>query len=606
AAESSAKGYTDTALGSYAKTSDLAPYAKTADVTSQINSAKTAATTALNNAKTDLQGKIDTANSEIGSLKTEKADKSWVTTELAKVSSGGTVDLSDYATKTYAESQANAAQTNAVTDANAYTDSKVSGLAKASDLAPYAKTSDMNTAIDTAKSGAITDANAYTDSKVGGLAKASDLDKKADKTWVTTELAKVSSGGSIDLSDYAQKDYADNAANAAQTAANAYTDSKLGDYATTTAVGTAANQAKTDAVADAKTYTDDAVKDKADRAWVTAEVAKVSSGGAIDLSDYATNTAVSKAQADANAYTDGKLGDYSTTSEMNTAIDTAKTAANAYTDTALGDYSTTADMNKAIDTAKTTAMNAANAYTDSEVAKAVADANAYTDTALTDNATQTWVKEQKFAKEKAVSDLDDRVSKLVVSGGGYEHITVAGESGSFDVANKETAKFVGDGKNITTDASGGEVKISLAKDIEVDSVKVNGSSVALTQNGLNNGGQVISNVAAGVRPTDAVNVAQLNNAVYASEGRLNARIDSVEKRANAGAAQALAAANMPTASQPGEGMLSVSGGSYRGEQGYAIGYSQLSESGRWVFRATGSGNSRGHFGGAVGVGIKLF
>ena len=277
AAETNAKGYTDTALGSYAKTSDLAPYAKTADVTSQINNAKTAASTALNNAKTDLQGKIDTANSEIGSLKTEKADKSWVTTELAKVSSGGTVDLSDYATKTYAESQANNAKTNAVTDANAYTDSKVSGLAKSSDLAPYAKTSEMNTAIDTAKSGAITDANAYTDSKVSGLAKNSDLDKKADKSWVTTELAKVSSGGTVDLSDYATKTYAESQANAAQTNANAYTDSKLGGLAKQadlTAVQGEVGSLKTDlgtANADISTLK----TDKADKSWVTTELAKV-------------------------------------------------------------------------------------------------------------------------------------------------------------------------------------------------------------------------------------------------------------------------------------------------------------------------------------------
>ena len=71
-------------------------------------------------------------------------------------------------------------------------------------------------------------------------------------------------------------------------------------------------------------------------------------------------------------------------------------------------------------------------------------------------------------------------------------------------------------------------------------------------------------------------------------------------------AQSVAAGSMATASQPGEGMLALSGSVYRGESGYAIGYSQLSDSGRWVFRATGSGNSRGHYGGAVSVGIKLF
>ena len=636
AAETNAKGYTDTALGSYAKTadlapyaktadlaayaktSDLAPYAKTADVTSQINNAKTAASTALNNAKTDLQGKIDTANSEIGSLKTEKADKSWVTTELAKVSSGGTVDLSDYATKTYAESQANNAKTNAVTDANAYTDSKVSGLAKTSDLAPYAKTSEMNTAIDTAKSGAITNANAYTDSKVSGLAKQADLTAvqgevgslktdlgtanadistlktdKADKSWVTTELAKVSSGGTVDLSDYATKTYAESQANAAQTNANAYTDSKLGGLAKQadlTAVQGEVGSLKTDLGNKADKT---ALDGKADKSWVTTELAKVSSGGAIDLSDYAqkdyADNAANTAETNAKGYTDSEMA--KAKSYADTAASQAKTDAvadaNAYTDTQLGDYAKTTDMTAAINTAKT---------------DAVADAKAYTDTALTDNATQTWVNEQKFAKQQAVTDLNSRVDKLVVAGGGYEHITVSGENGSFNVANKETAKFVGDGKNITTDATGGEVKISLADDIAVNSVKVGNNGVALTANGLNNGGQVISNVAAGVRPTDAVNVSQLNHAM----GGVYGRIDSMEKHANAGIAQAMASGSMASTAKPGKGMLAIAGSSYRGESGYAIGYSQMSESGKWLFRATGSGNSRGHYGVAASVGLELW
>ncbi|MBO7080545.1 MAG: YadA-like family protein [Neisseriaceae bacterium] len=209
-----------------------------------------------------------------------------------------------------------------------------------------------------------------------------------------------------------------------------------------------------------------------------------------------------------------------------------------------------------------------------------------------------------------LSDINDDSTAVNVGllkeelkkGGNYRPITVAGDTGSFEVDNGGKAIWAGDSKNITTAADGDTVKIELNKNIEVDSVKVGNQGVEITQNGLNNGGQVISNVAPGVRPNDAVNVSQLNNAT----GGVYGRIDSVEKHANAGTAQALAAANMPTASQPGEGILAISAGVYRGEQGYAIGYSHLSENGRWVIRATGSGNSRSHFGGAVGVGFKLF
>ena len=113
---------------------------------------------------------------------------------------------------------------------------------------------------------------------------------------------------------------------------------------------------------------------------------------------------------------------------------------------------------------------------------------------------------------------------------------------------------------------------------------------------------MISNVAAGVRPTDAVNVSQLNHAM----GGVYGRIDGMEKHANAGIAQAMASGSMASTAKPGKGMLAIAGSSYRGESGYAIGYSQMSENGKWLFKATGSGNSRGHYGVAASVGLELW
>ena len=221
-----------------------------------------------------------------------------------------------------------------------------------------------------------------------------------------------------------------------------------------------------------------------------------------------------------------------------------------------------------------------------------------------------------------VSDINDDSTAVNVGllkeelkkGGNYRPITVAGDTGAFQVDNGGKAIWAGDGKNITTAANGDTVKIELNKNIEVDSVtagstvvnndgvKVGNNGVALTQNGLNNGGQVISNVAAGVRPTDAVNVSQLNNAM----GGVYGRIDSVEKHANAGIAQAMATGAMMTSTQAGQGFLSLSGSTYRGEQGYAMGYSHMSDSGKWGVKFIGSGNSRGKFGGAASVGFRLY
>ncbi|WP_223857274.1 YadA-like family protein [Acinetobacter seifertii] len=93
---------------------------------------------------------------------------------------------------------------------------------------------------------------------------------------------------------------------------------------------------------------------------------------------------------------------------------------------------------------------------------------------------------------------------------------------------------------------------------------------------------------------------QLEEAFYTT----NKRIDDVENRANAGNAQALATAGLPQAYIPGKSMMAISGGTYRGETGYAIGMSSISDNGKWVFKVSGSGNSRGDFGGTVGAGIQ--
>ncbi|WP_241236107.1 YadA-like family protein [Eikenella corrodens] len=124
----------------------------------------------------------------------------------------------------------------------------------------------------------------------------------------------------------------------------------------------------------------------------------------------------------------------------------------------------------------------------------------------------------------------------------------------------------------------------------------------------------IQNVAAGVvsaTSTDAINGSQLyytNQAMLAGVNgglaNLDARIGQVEGVANAGVAQAIATAGLPQAYLPGKNMVAVSGGYYQGQSGYAIGFSTISDSGNWIIKATGSGNSRSKFGGSIGAGYQ--
>ncbi|MFH4146443.1 YadA-like family protein, partial [Acinetobacter baumannii] len=69
---------------------------------------------------------------------------------------------------------------------------------------------------------------------------------------------------------------------------------------------------------------------------------------------------------------------------------------------------------------------------------------------------------------------------------------------------------------------------------------------------------------------------QLEQAFYTT----NKRIDDLEDHANGGIAQAMATAGLPQAYIPDKSMMAISGGTYRGESGYAIGMSSISDNGK--------------------------
>lgn len=148
------------------------------------------------------------------------------------------------------------------------------------------------------------------------------------------------------------------------------------------------------------------------------------------------------------------------------------------------------------------------------------------------------------------------------------------------------------------------------------------ASVGYTKDDGTEATRQVTHVAAGSQDTDAVNVAQLKavnanvsadmqqldqkfeNRFNEQTHQFNNRIDNVEKDAQAGIAMAIATAGLPQAYLPGKSMFAVGAGTYRGEQGYAMGVSHITDDGHWVLKATGSGNSQGHFGGSVGVGYQ--
>ena len=209
-------------------------------------------------------------------------------------------------------------------------------------------------------------------------------------------------------------------------------------------------------------------------------------------------------------------------------------------------------------------------------------------------------------------------------------INFGGTTGSNNYQLGDTINVKGD-SNITSTTVAGGAQLALNPNLNVTSVTTtdaagnktvtngsgvtitpaSGNPVSLTTGGLNNGGNKITNVAAGTDGTDAVNVSQLNQALGSITGAntanftaLNNKVNEVAADAKAGTAAAMAVAGLPQAYLPGKSMMAVGGSVYRGESGYAIGYSTISDGGNWIVKGTATGNSRGHYGATAAVGYQ--
>ena len=213
-------------------------------------------------------------------------------------------------------------------------------------------------------------------------------------------------------------------------------------------------------------------------------------------------------------------------------------------------------------------------------------------------------------------------------------INFGGTTGSNNYQLGDTIRVKGD-SNITSTTENGGVQLGLNQNLNVTSVTATdaagnktvtngggvtitpaggGNPVSLTTGGLNNGGNKITNIAPGdisATSTDAVNGSQLYNAINNSVGNVAGAVENLQNRmgklqddSEAGTASALAAAGLPQAYLPGKSMIAVSGSTYRGQQGYAVGMSAISDSGNWIVKGTATGNSRGHFGATIGAGYQ--
>ncbi|WGE81404.1 YadA-like family protein [Actinobacillus equuli subsp. haemolyticus] len=244
---------------------------------------------------------------------------------------------------------------------------------------------------------------------------------------------------------------------------------------------------------------------------------------------------------------------------------------------------------------------------------------------------------QLYATNQNVTNLTNEVAK----GWNIEALTVEGSTGSVTTTGKSNVAMgntvaVKAGNNINIAQKGNEIAIATSdkptfnsvssnnvvlkdnsgKDVAninavtgedgVSEVSIAGNNVTQADGSVSNASR-ITNVAAGKKDNDAVNVAQLKGAVNNINNSINAvnnKVDKVDRNLRAGIAGAMAAGNLYHVTIPGKSMVAAGVGTYKGQSAVAVGYSRLSDNGKIGVKFSVNTNTRGDSGAAASVGYQ--
>ena len=219
---------------------------------------------------------------------------------------------------------------------------------------------------------------------------------------------------------------------------------------------------------------------------------------------------------------------------------------------------------------------------------------------------------------KAAQDAAAPLNKVATAQNVAEMINNSGftlKTSKVEGGNKDTAS-TGDevinpgkavemiaGKNLTVkQEANGKVTYATKDDVNFNSLSLGTSQHAPTlsadEDGSlrlgSKGNQApvrISNVAPGIKDGDAVNVSQLKGVTKDLEDK----IDGVAAGSNA-------AASLPQVYLPGKSMVAASVGTYGSQGALAVGYSSISDNGKWLIKGQVNVNTKAKTGGGIGVG----
>ena len=218
-------------------------------------------------------------------------------------------------------------------------------------------------------------------------------------------------------------------------------------------------------------------------------------------------------------------------------------------------------------------------------------------------------------KVATAQDVANAINKsgftLTTSANGGEKI-----SGTPEVINPGKKVEMVAGKNMTVkQESNGKVTYATASNVTFDSVQFGNNGPKITNNGGNiNVGTAtgaptkITGVAPGeisATSKDAVNGSQLYSVAKGVGNRINnlqGQINKLGNRMNAGMATSAAMANLLQPHKPGQSVATAGIGQHKNQSAVAVGYSRISDNGKYGVRFSMGANTQGEVTGGAAVG----
>lgn len=226
------------------------------------------------------------------------------------------------------------------------------------------------------------------------------------------------------------------------------------------------------------------------------------------------------------------------------------------------------------------------------------------------------------ATGKTINPLKGSDGVSIVDEDGFTVIKTKGVSTftddnvTYNRTNLNQPLVIKGGNNIHTSTNNeGNVIVNMKDDVTLNSISIN-NGPTLNNQGLDMNNQRITNVADGINDNDAVNMSQLrriitSHAAFNGEhvrivdnklNELDNRMNKQNKLRKASAASSTATAGLLQSFKYGQSGITAAVGQHQGQTAIAVGYSRLSDNGKYGIKMSINTNTQKEFGGTIGAG----